>query len=127
MKLLKMCKIMQRVSRILYAITLEIYLGQSVNIQMSNDSIFSIATLLYARLRKVSSRVIDVTYLIQDRRYAQHIMSIALETKDDDLAKYAEKLRIALCFPNEDDHHLEESKSSKQVTQENGHVSFSLF
>lgn len=98
-----------------------------MNIQTGNDSIFSIATLLYARLRKVSSRVIDVTYLIQDRRYAQHIMSIALETKDDDLAKYVEKLRIALGFPHEDDHHLEESTTSKQVVKEEGHVSFSLF
>ena len=39
----------------------------NMDIQQSNDK-FSTATLLYARLRRVTSRVIDVMYLTENNR-----------------------------------------------------------
>ena len=47
-----------------------------------DENIFSLATLLYARLRKVNSRVIDVVYLMQNPEYALHAANLALETND---------------------------------------------
>lgn len=106
-----------------------------MNLQPGQDSIFSIATMLYARLRKVNSRVIDVMYLMQDRSYAHHVITIALETKDAELASYVDRLRHALDLPDDmagrkiaqsDDQYDSQSKS-KAAKQEEGHVSFSLF
>ncbi len=38
---------------------------------VSHADAFSIATLLYARLRRVSGRVIDVMYLVENPSYAR--------------------------------------------------------
>ncbi len=48
---------------------------------VSNEA-FSVATLIYARLRRVSGRVIDVIYLSDNPDYAKHIMEIATATND---------------------------------------------
>ncbi|MFH7764480.1 hypothetical protein [Acinetobacter sp. BSP-28] len=106
-----------------------------MNITAKKDDIFSIATLLYARLRKVNSRVIDVMYLMQDRSYAHHVVTLALETKDPELASYVERLRAVLDL--QDDHELineedqqirlsKENKTNKKAFDED-HVSFSIF
>ena len=106
-----------------------------MNITAKQDDIFSVATLLYARLRKVNSRVIDVMYLMQDRSYAHHVVTLALETKDAELASYVERLRVLLDL--QEDHDLingedqqillsKENKTNKKALDE-GHVSFSLF
>ena len=106
-----------------------------MNITAKKDDIFSVATLLYARLRKVNSRVIDVMYLMQDRSYAHHVVTLALETKDAELASYVERLRVLLDL--QEDHDLingedqqillsKENKTNKKAL-DGGHVSFSLF
>lgn len=106
-----------------------------MNITAKKDDIFSVATLLYARLRKVNSRVIDVMYLMQDRSYAHYVVTLALETKDPELAGYVERLRALLDL--QDDHELingedqqillsKENNTNKKALDE-GHVSFSLF
>ncbi|RZF49861.1 hypothetical protein EXE30_14025 [Acinetobacter halotolerans] len=64
---------------------------------MSNDVLvkaeaFAIATQMYVRLRRVSSRVIDVMYLVSNKEYAQHIVDIALATKDSELERYVARL-----------------------------------
>ncbi len=69
------------------------------NTRSGKEDIFSLATMLYMRLRKVNSRVIDVMYLMQDRNYADHVLQIALETKDAELQGYVERLAIALDLP----------------------------
>ncbi len=106
-----------------------------MNITAKKYDIFSVATLLYARLRKVNCRVIDVMYLMQDRSYAHHVVTLALETKDPELASYVERLRALLDL--QDDRELingedqqirlsKENNANKKVFDE-GHVSFSLF
>lgn len=59
---------------------------------VSNEA-FSVATLIYARLRRVSGRVIDVIYLSDNSDYAKHIMEIATATNDPELLKLIEKFK----------------------------------
>ena len=49
---------------------------------VSHADAFSIATLLYARLRRVSGRVIDVMYLVENPSYARQMAELALSTED---------------------------------------------
>ena len=56
-----------------------------------NDK-FSTATLLYARLRRVTSRVIDVMYLTENNDYAHYVIELALATNDSELQRLALKL-----------------------------------
>ncbi|MBP7900161.1 MAG: hypothetical protein KAZ51_02785, partial [Acinetobacter sp.] len=60
---------------------------------MVSAEAFATATQMYVRLRRVSSRVIDVMYLVHNKEYAQHIVDIALATQDAELAHYVERLR----------------------------------
>ncbi|WP_411686247.1 hypothetical protein [Acinetobacter pseudolwoffii] len=102
-----------------------------MNLTSNRGEIFSIATLLYSRLRKVSSRVIDVTYMMQDHSYAHHVITIALETRDEQLAQYVERLRVAMDLPDEKmlqtEIERDTEKMSTATRHEEGHVSFSLF
>jgi hypothetical protein len=102
-----------------------------VNIQSGKEDIFSVATMLYARLRKINSRVIDVMYLMQNRSYAHHVITLALETKDSELAAYVERLRLALDLPDDQqiENRLPEESSVKAAASkhEEQPVTFSLF
>lgn len=102
-----------------------------MNLTLNRDDTFSVATLLYSRLRKVSSRVIDVAYMMQDRNYAHHVITIALETKDEQLNHYVERLRLAMDLPDERALENEIQRHGKNNheshTREEEHVSFSLF
>lgn len=102
----------------------------------NTGDVFSVATLLYARLRRVNGRVIDVVYVMQNRSYAQYVMALALETKDAELIDYVERLQMAL-DTNEgiapvvkkvapEQQNLTE-KSKKKVEVEERHMSFSIF
>ncbi|MCH7337239.1 hypothetical protein [Acinetobacter sp. NIPH 2699] len=59
---------------------------------MINAEAFTIATQMYVRLRRVSSRVIDVMYLVGNKEYAKHIVDIALATQDAELERYVARL-----------------------------------
>lgn len=66
-----------------------------MDIHQSNDT-FSIATLIYARLRRVSSRVIDVMYFTENIDYARYVIGLALATHDVELHRLAQKLEHLL-------------------------------
>lgn len=97
-----------------------------MNATAGQEDIFSVATLLYARLRRVNCRVIDVVYFMQNLDYAEHVMELALETKDPELKGYVERLKRAWGL---DEHVPAQVKSApaQKAQQEEGHVSFSLF
>ena len=61
-----------------------------------NNEIFSVATLIYTRLRRVSGRVIDVMYLVENSDYARAVLQLALATHDDELCRYAVRLNSIL-------------------------------
>ena len=99
----------------------------------NTGDVFSVATLLYARLRRVNGRVIDVVYLMQDRHYAHHVVDLALETKDAELAEYVQRLQIALALEGAKPQAEPNANSGdtvavkKKTALEEGHMSFSLF
>ena len=99
----------------------------------NTGDVFSVATLLYARLRRVNGRVIDVVYLMQDRHYAQHVVDLALQTKDAELAEYVERLQVALALegakpPAQPDANANQAVAApKKAALDEGHMSFSLF
>ena len=60
------------------------------------NEIFSVATLIYTRLRRVSGRVIDVMYLVENSDYARAVLQLALATHDEELCRYALRLNSIL-------------------------------
>ncbi|MNP46616.1 hypothetical protein D3C76_1406260 [compost metagenome] len=51
------------------------------------------ATQIYVRMRRVTGRVIDAMYVIQNKDYAKYVITVALETEDDELKRCVERLR----------------------------------
>ncbi|MFH7764481.1 hypothetical protein [Acinetobacter sp. BSP-28] len=60
------------------------------------NEVFSVATLIYARLRRVSGRVIDASYLTENLEYAEHVMVMAKQTQDPELLRLVERLTKVL-------------------------------
>lgn len=64
--------------------------------ELLDHQAFSIATLMYARLRRVSGRVVDALYLAQNKSYAQYVIDIAEVTQDEELLRLCERLRMQM-------------------------------
>ena len=62
------------------------------NQQLVDNDTFSIATLIYARLRRVSGRLIDAIYLAENKQYALYVMTLAEATQDPELLKLSQRL-----------------------------------
>lgn len=75
----------------------------TINGFLNRSEAFSIATLIYARLRRVTGRVIDVTYLMQNQDYIEHVIDLALSANDSDLQRQAERLRCLMVCDLEPD------------------------
>ncbi|TCB51480.1 hypothetical protein E0H80_05600 [Acinetobacter sp. ANC 4779] len=71
------------------------------NIFLNRSEAFSVATLLYTRLRRVSGRVIDVMYLVKNQAYAKYVIDLALAVDDYELQRQAERLRSLMVFDAE--------------------------
>ncbi len=68
-------------------------MNQHANQDLENFSdVFSIASLMYTRLRRTSSRVIDVMYLTENPDYAKHVIQLVEQTQDKALIELAERL-----------------------------------
>lgn len=59
---------------------------------IANADAFSVATQIYVRMRRVTGRVIDAMYVIQNKDYAKYVITVALETEDDELKRCVERL-----------------------------------
>ena len=77
--------------------------------KLLDHQIFSIATLVYARLRRVTGRVIDALYLAENTHYARYVIALAEETNDDELFRLCQRLRSELNLKEELTEVLEES------------------
>ena len=60
---------------------------------IANADAFSVATQIYVHMRRVTGRVIDAMYVIQNKDYAKYVITVALETEDDELKRCVERLR----------------------------------
>lgn len=59
---------------------------------VTNAEAFSISTQIYVRMRRVTGRVIDALYVVQNKDYAKYVIALALETDDDELKRFVERL-----------------------------------
>lgn len=66
--------------------------GMMGNGFVTNAEAFSISTQIYVRMRRVTGRVIDALYVVQNKDYAKYVMALALETDDDELKRFVERL-----------------------------------
>lgn len=57
---------------------------------------FSIGALILTRLRRVTGRVIDVMYLVDNKSYAQYVIDMSLATQDPELNRHALRLQHLL-------------------------------
>ena len=61
-----------------------------------NSEAFSAATLFYARLRRVTGRVIDALYLAENEEYARYAIEIAQQANDPELERLTQRLYALL-------------------------------
>ncbi|MCE6235627.1 hypothetical protein [Acinetobacter pittii] len=61
---------------------------------IANADAFSVATQIYVRMRRVTGRVIDAMYVVQNKDYAKYVIALALETEDDELKRCVERLKL---------------------------------
>ena len=53
---------------------------------------FSVATLFYTRLRRVTGHVVDVRYFIENKEYAKYVIDIAMKANDLELDRLIQRL-----------------------------------
>ena len=84
-----------------------------------NGDAFSVATLIYARLRRVAGRVIDVMYLVQNKDYAQYVVGLAQAEKDAELDRHAARLNALIIAEREPEFVViqEEKKVIAEIVQ----------
>lgn len=61
---------------------------------IANADAFSVATQIYVRMRRVTGRVIDAMYVVQNKDYAKYVIALALESEDDELKRSVERLKL---------------------------------
>lgn len=60
---------------------------------IANADAFSVSTQIYVRMRRVTGRVIDAMYVVQNKDYAKYVIALALESEDDELKRCVERLK----------------------------------
>ena len=91
--------------------------SQSLNYSEAFSEKFSIASLLYIRLRRATSRVIDAMYISENDAYAQHVIELALATEDQELHHLAQRLQ-SLIPQAEAKHELQESNKTTDAEED---------
>lgn len=61
---------------------------------IANAEAFTLATQIYVRMRRVTGRVIDAMYVVQNKDYAKYVIALALEAEDDELKRCVERLIV---------------------------------
>ena len=63
---------------------------------IAHSDAFSIATLMYARMRRVAGRMIDVMYLVENKAYAGYIIQHAALLQDEELDRLINRLQALI-------------------------------
>ncbi|MCW1881098.1 hypothetical protein ABEV05_14530 [Acinetobacter baumannii] len=61
---------------------------------IANAEAFTLATQIYVRMRRVTGRLIDAMYVVQNKDYAKYVIALALEAEDDELKRCVERLMV---------------------------------
>ncbi|OTG66173.1 hypothetical protein B9T25_10210 [Acinetobacter sp. ANC 4470] len=83
-----------------------------------NGDAFSVATLIYARLRRVAGRIIDVMYLVQNKDYAQYVVELAQAENDAELGRHAARLNALIIAEREPSFAVIQEEIAKIVQNE---------
>src|SRR5690606_11540694 len=67
--------------------------------QLRNHDAFSVATLIYTSLRRVSGRVVDALSLAENLDSAWHVIELVEQTQDPDLQRLIERLKQVWDLP----------------------------
>ena len=88
------CVMKHPITGFMFSIRYRYALSQGIvmNEVLTQGEVFSISTLIYARLRRVAGRVIDVMYMVENKNYAQHVVDLATATQDSELQRLAARL-----------------------------------
>lgn len=58
----------------------------------TDTDIFAAVTQFYVRLRRVTGRVVDVLYMVENQEYAQHLIDYAKTIDDTELQSHVNHL-----------------------------------
>mgnify|MGYP003340774175 CR=1 FL=1 len=61
-----------------------------------NPEVFSLASQLYVRMRRCSGRVVDAIYMAKNEQYAQEILHIAAQEKDQEILEIVKRFEALL-------------------------------
>ncbi|HNC03837.1 MAG TPA: hypothetical protein PLY05_10855 [Agitococcus sp.] len=61
-----------------------------------NPEVFSLASQLYVRMRRCSGRVVDAVYMAKNEQYAQEILQIAAQEKDQEILDIVKRFEAIL-------------------------------
>ena len=89
--------------------------NDKINSALQGD-MFAIATFILARLRRVTGRVIDVMYLIENKQYAYYVVDLLLKISDAELKQHALRLHQILEHDQEFERVEEEIKSEGVIS-----------
>ena len=86
-----------------------------LDLQLRRNEAFSIATLIYARLRRVTGRVIDAMYLAENIHYAKHVIGLAEQTEDPELLHLVNRLKTTLDLSSFSELQAEEQAEKERI------------
>ena len=92
--------------------------NDKINSALHGD-MFAIATFILARLRRVTGRVIDVMYLIENKQYAYYVVDLLLNISDTELKQHA--LRLRQILEHDQEFELTEEIESVEATSNDAH------
>lgn len=62
----------------------------------SDTEIFATVTQFYVRLRRVTGRVVDVMYMVENQEYAKHLIQYAKTIDDAELQRHIHSLNMLI-------------------------------
>lgn len=66
---------------------------------LSDTELFTLASQFYVRLRRITGRVVDAVYIVQNEAYAREIIQLARTARDMELQIMASRLEDILGGP----------------------------
>lgn len=83
---------------------------------------FSIATLMYARMRRVAGRMIDVMYFVENIDYANYVIQLAITMQDEKLDRLVARLQALMQHEMAQKNHSTLTLSNEKLSLAEEHV-----
>ena len=79
-------------------------------VDLTETEIFAATTKFYVRLRRVTGRVVDVLYMVENQQYAKYLIDYAKSINDDELQHHVDNVSALMNMKSE----LIEMEQSKE-------------